>query len=283
MSPRPRALPLFCSVDLAARIEAAESRMIAGAAEAAARRDPSLGAFARPLVGGVASYAGAASPLTKIAGLGFAGAPAEPELAAIEEALAVAGVAPRVELSSLGDPAIAALLGRRGYTLIAVEHVLGRPLDDAPAAAAEGLTIEPSPADALDPWLDLIITGFATPDGQGAGVDEEFPREGPPTRRCATSSPRPGSPPPRPRDGCPRAPQACGSTAKVISAARRDPAGHRQRRRGIRRSSDDRLARARAAGCTLAIVTTQPGSRSQENVQRQGFHLLYTRAILVRA
>jgi hypothetical protein len=29
-------------------------------------------------------------------------------------------------------------------------------------------------------------------------------------------------------------------------------------------------------------VTTEPGSKSQQNVQRQGFELLYSRAVLVR-
>jgi len=43
-----------------------------------------------------------------------------------------------------------------------------------------------------------------------------------------------------------------------------------------------RLEIARRAGCDVAVVTTQPGSKSQENVQRQGFELLYTRAVLVR-
>jgi hypothetical protein len=42
-----------------------------------------------------------------------------------------------------------------------------------------------------------------------------------------------------------------------------------------------RLAHARAAGCELAAVTTQPGSKSQQNVQRLGFELIYSRAILV--
>ncbi len=44
-----------------------------------------------------------------------------------------------------------------------------------------------------------------------------------------------------------------------------------------------RLEAARRAGCDVAVVTTQPGSKSQENVQRQGFELLYTRAVLVRS
>jgi hypothetical protein len=43
-----------------------------------------------------------------------------------------------------------------------------------------------------------------------------------------------------------------------------------------------RLDAASRAGCELAVVTTQPGSKSQENVQKHGFELLYTRAILVR-
>ena len=43
-----------------------------------------------------------------------------------------------------------------------------------------------------------------------------------------------------------------------------------------------RLAIARAAGCDLAVVTTQPGSKSQANAIGQGFSLLYTRAILIK-
>lgn len=35
-------------------------------------------------------------------------------------------------------------------------------------------------------------------------------------------------------------------------------------------------------GCDVAVVTTVPGSKSQQNAQRQGFDLLYTRAILVK-
>ena len=41
----------------------------------------------------------------------------------------------------------------------------------------------------------------------------------------------------------------------------------------------DRLRWAAAHGCDLAVVTTMPGSKSQENVLRRGFERLYTRAI----
>ena len=38
-----------------------------------------------------------------------------------------------------------------------------------------------------------------------------------------------------------------------------------------------RLMDAAAAGCTIGVVVTQPGSKSQQNVQREGFALLYAR------
>jgi hypothetical protein len=41
------------------------------------------------------------------------------------------------------------------------------------------------------------------------------------------------------------------------------------------------LADAMRAGCDIAVVTTQSGSKSQQNVQRRSFHLLYTPAVRV--
>lgn len=49
-----------------------------------------------------------------------------------------------------------------------------------------------------------------------------------------------------------------------------------------RADASARLADAAAAGCDVAVITTQPGSKSQQNAQRQGFDLLYTRAVLVK-
>ena len=43
-----------------------------------------------------------------------------------------------------------------------------------------------------------------------------------------------------------------------------------------------RLKEAAAAGCTIGVVVTQPGSKSQQNVQREGFALLYARHLLVK-
>ena len=56
------------------------------------------------------------------------------------------------------------------------------------------------------------------------------------------------------------------------------------RRRGIQSALlATRLADAHAEGCDLAVIVTQPGSKSHQNAQRSGFHLLYTRAVLVKS
>ena len=70
-----------------------------------------------------------------------------------------------------------------------------------------------------------------------------------------------------------------GWVAQLVGAATA-PA---HRRRGVQSALlRAGLADAAEAGCDIAVVTTAPGSKSQQNVQRQGFHLLYTRAILVK-
>jgi GNAT superfamily N-acetyltransferase len=55
------------------------------------------------------------------------------------------------------------------------------------------------------------------------------------------------------------------------------------RRRGVQSALlSARLADAAAADCDIGVVTSQPRSKSQENAQRRGFDLLYTRAVLVK-
>jgi GNAT superfamily N-acetyltransferase len=67
--------------------------------------------------------------------------------------------------------------------------------------------------------------------------------------------------------------------AQLCGAATLKP----HRRRGVQTALlRHRLEESAARGCDVAVVTTQPGSKSQQNVQRFGFALLYARAILVR-
>lgn len=55
------------------------------------------------------------------------------------------------------------------------------------------------------------------------------------------------------------------------------------RRQGVQTAlTRVRLAEAARSGAELATVTTLPGSKSQENSTRQGFAILYTRAVLIK-
>ena len=250
---------------------------------AAARRHPEARAFVTSIAGGVAAFTTEGSPLNKVAGLGFAGPLDERQLVAVEKAFAERGSPVQVEISCLADPTIGAFLTGRGYRLTGFENVLGRPLPlDAPPARGGEIEVSVSPPEELATWLDVVVTGFASPDAQGVPSHESYPRElleGVMADMAAADGfarylAR--------RDGT----AAGGASmrlfervAQLCGAATRPE----HRRRGVQSALlAARLSVAGQAGCDVAVVTTQPGSKSQENVQRQGFDLLYTRAVLVR-
>ena len=273
--------PLFCDTVLAGRIERAEAQLISLCNEAARRRAGTAG-FVIPIAGGVASFAGDDSPYNKVAGLGFDGLPDPAALDVIESAFASYGSSAQIELAHLADPAIGAFLTRRGYQLESFENVLGRSLTDGvERVTPAGIEVRRSGDEEFETWLDVVAEGSVHPDTQGVPWHEAFPREviiaaeraaaeaG--TVRYAAL-----------RDGI----IAGGATMRIaesvaqFTGAATAPA---HRRRGIQTALlSARLADAAAAGCDVAVIVTQPGSKSQQNAQRQGFDLLYARAVLVR-
>lgn len=273
---------LFGSTELAARVERAECELLRAGAQVAAGREPM--AMALPIAGGVAVWAGVDSPLDKVAGLGFGG-PLDPsEWERVEAAYAARGARIQVELSSLGEPSIGAFLGERGFQVNGFEHVLALALDPTiEAVRPAGVEIRSSGPDELELWLDLVVGGFAAPDAEGVANHEEFPREvlqrtlgdlGQAEGFVRYLARRGGEPA---GGGSLR---LGGDGVAVLCGAATHPA---HLRRGVQSALlAARLAAAHAAGCDLAVVTTQPGSKSQQNVERRGFQLLYARAILVR-
>src|SRR3954467_9462468 len=79
---------LFCDIELAARIEGAEARLIAVLGAATRRRTNSADGFAIPIAGGLASFAEHGSPYNKVVGLGFGGVPSTTAIEEIELAFA---------------------------------------------------------------------------------------------------------------------------------------------------------------------------------------------------
>jgi GNAT superfamily N-acetyltransferase len=274
--------PLFCDAALAERIDRVEAELIARASEASGRRRADTAGFVIPIAGGVATFAEEGSPFNKVAGLGFGGVPSVAALDEIEHAFAACDAPVQIELAHLADPTIGALLTERGYRLVSFENVLGLALEgELERLTPPGVEVRPSGDEEFEAWLDVVVDGVAHPDTEGVPSHEEFPREvveraerdfvaAGVMRYVAL------------RDGV-IAGGASFHMAEGVAQLTGAATAPAHRRRGVHGALvSTRLADAAAAGCDIAVVTTQPASRSQQNVQRRGFDLLYTRAVLVK-
>lgn len=275
--------PIFCDPPLAARIDRAEARMCAEFARLVGSRSPGARVTALPLAGGLAVYAGPGAPMNKVIGIGL-GDPLEPgALAEVESEWESRREPVRIELSTLDDGAAARLLTARGYRLLGFENVLGCGIDGADAADADvpGVEIVTIGDDDLEQWIKITLDAFAQPDAgplpteshpqdELAGMFRDISRMTGVTRYLARV------------DGEAVAAASVridGRLAQFTGAATLAPF----RRRGLQTAlTARRLADVARAGCDLAVVTTNPGSKSQQNAQSHGFELLYARAILVK-
>src|SRR5688572_7081782 len=271
---------MFADAMLGARIDRAEARMcahIASAQDAVACQ-----AMVHTISGGLAIFAGPRSPVNKVIGLGF-DTPLDLEaLTEIEARWAERDEPVRIELSILTDPAISAALSARGYRLHGFENVLGRPLLDLPQeAAASSIAVEVLPEADWRTWMDIAIEAFANMDGTGSVADDALSREEL-ERVMLPFAAVPGFIRYLARiDGEP-AGEATLRTDDRLAQLAGSGTVPRFRGRGVQKALVQRRLRdARDAGCDLAVVTTAPGTRSQDNVMRRGFILLYTRAILI--
>jgi GNAT superfamily N-acetyltransferase len=291
---------LFADDALARRIEAAECRLMTDYADAVAARAGRARVFVAALADGVAVHVGEPAPCNKLIGAGLAGpldAEAGRALAAIERELDARDTPVQAEIATLADGSALRLFVDRGYALVAFENVLGLRLDEAlvarlaaaPPPAALTLEVAGSgaganaDADAERAWIETLVEGFGHPDLVPGGPSHEAFDPAAITRAMADMAATPGFVRYLARwDGALAGGGGVRLTAGIaqLCGAATLPAW---RRRGVQGALlARRLLDARAAGCDLAVITTQPGSPSQHNVQRQGFALLYARAILVR-
>ena len=154
-----------------------------------------------------------------------------------------------------------------------------------PAAAAPEIAIEIVGDDSFEEWFTVAIDSFANMDGSGSAADAALPREE--LERLFREA---------------MGPQSVEGLTRYIARLDGEPAGEAAlhvdeglallagsgtvphlRGRGVQKALvARRLDDARREGCDMAVVVTAPGTRSQENVMRRGFELLYTRAILLR-
>ncbi len=267
------------TIELARRIEAAETRLSLALAEVSrAHHDPN--AFALRIGSGAAVYSGPGAPMTKVIGVGIAEPIEDADIDRVEAAYAPTGERPGWEIATLGDLASIRRLEARGYRLQRVEMVLGRDL-------SRPTLIDPPPSDirvaraSEEEWAQVAVPGFAaaeTVDGREAPAEQYDEST---LERVVQQFA--GVPDVRHFVGYVNGVPAGVASSRVdagilqLCGATTLPA---HRRRGVQSALlGARLADARGEACDLSVVTVEPGSRSQMNVQRRLFEPLYSRLV----
>jgi ribosomal protein S18 acetylase RimI-like enzyme len=272
---------LHVTIDLARRVDRAEIEFCAVAGEAGAPG----GVASIEAGGGRALFSRPGSPLNKVLGLGLAGPVSDEDLRRIETFYSSRGTAVQIELCPLAATDLAPRLAARGFIVQAFESQLGRALTGDAAAGArmpEGVRVTLATPAQDDLWVRATAEGFAAfepPPGGG-------PAEGVlPIELMADMMSQFVHPSIRRYLAWAGGEVAGGGAAwmhqgvlGIFGTATR-PAF---RRRGVQTAITLHAMRD-APAADLAIATTAPGSTSQRTFERLGFHVLYTRAIFVKA
>lgn len=252
-------------------------------AEAYGRLHPEAGSASLAVAGGYASFAAPGSPVNNTRGLGMHGPVCADDLAAVEEFFASRGEATRLHICPLADESLIELTAARGYRLIFFFSVLARviPADFQPAPLPESLRVTRAQPGEAALWVRTSAQGFeGSDDPNPAALDILGPNfsaeDSLPFFAWSTSD-----------GGLAHAaqPTGCGGMYLAPQARAFELGGAstlpRYRRRGVQTALiEARLAEGLRRGCDLAMVLTEPGSNSQRNLDRAGFSLVYTKAVV---
>jgi GNAT superfamily N-acetyltransferase len=262
----------FLDLDLARRLEMAAHDIPARGSTESASHNGKERIF---VGGGVAVFAGVNSPITQAEGLGLNGPVSEAEFDRLEEFFRSRGSAIFMEVCPMADASFIEALGKRGYRVAEFSSVLIRdilPGDKYPGAPA-GITIRKPAPDEMRLFVETVAQGFA----EYFEPNEEFIQSmqnffaGPAIHAYLVFA-----------EG-----KAVGGGTLTLRNGVAGLLGSATlpgfRCRGIQSALIGvRLEDARAAGCDFAMSMTLPGSGSQQNLERQGFRVIYTRTKFIR-
>ena len=214
-------------------------------------------------------FDGAQSPLTQTFGLGLF-EDATPEiLDTLERFFRDHGAPVFHETSPLAGTILAELLHTRGYRPMEFTSVLYREVGDVAAANPEIRTRLVDPQEIGGVWAETIAQGWATESPEYVDMLLDFSKVNAaredPLCFLAEIEDQPGA--------------AAGLNihqgVALFAGASTVPA---MRRRGLQYALlAARMQYAIAKQCDLAMMGALPGSSSQRNAERHGFHIAYTR------
>lgn len=272
---------MIARLALARRIEDAETVLTRAVVKAVIASGRGPRAFLRELGSGVAAYVRPDSPMNKLIGAGLAAPIADKELEKVETLMRACEEPLRIELSTLSPPEVEVELRARGYRLLGFENVLVRSLDEAFGSAEANVSIERVGPETIALWKRITIDASAHSDHSGDSVDqfshdviaeavEDFLHVEGFERYLARANGEPAG----------GASLLIHERVAMLGGSATLP---EYRLLGVHTALiAARLAEARVRGAEFAVVTTAPGSRSQANMIKRGFRVVYARSILVR-
>jgi len=270
---------LFSDLALAHRLEAAEARAGAASADPLSRLHPELGAAVEDVAGGLAVFAGVGSPLSEGRGCGLAGPVTPEEVARLEEFFVSRGDALRIEICAMADPSLTMTLSKRGFVITEFVSVLARRLtaevgsSGRTSADKSGTGVRPIATTEKAAWAAVVAAGFAEHFAATRELQQLLECAALASGALAFLAYQ---------DGVPAGGGALfiHEGVALLGGAATLPAF---RKRGIQTALvKARLNHAARLGCDLASSSTQPGSASQRNLERQGFRVVYNRFKMAR-
>lgn len=260
----------FADIDLARRLERAESLGSVQFIEARQSAFPDRGATWIEVAGAYAMFDGAGSPLTQTFGLGVFEPISAEQMKEIEEFFRSRGAEIFHEVCPLADPSVFELIRERGYQPVEMSNVLYRPIDPdlrLHASRNEKIKVRVVEDEEVDLWAQTACEGWSEfPEvadflkelnqvvAQSKGLSFLAELDGQPIAAGALT--------------------IAGDVALLAGASTVPTA----RRQGAQNALlEDRLRYAASRGCTVAMIVTLPGSGSQRNSERNGFRIAYTR------
>ena len=266
---------LFVDLALACRLEVACAWRGIKYTQAKGKLQPEIKVAVASIAGGHVIYAGTNSPVNGAKGLGMHGPVTSTDLDCVEQFYSRRGTVPRVDVCPLADSSLLDLLRRVGYRLERFYSVLVCTVPDNTIAAPlpSGVRVSKVSPEERDLWLHTVAQGFA---GEEVPPQETLDMLAPnfhsATATCFLAW----------VDGQPAGGGAMvthSGVAELCSASTRPPF----RKRGVQTALlHTRLLAAQEAGCDLAMVVTSQGAASQRNVERIGFRLAYTKAVVIK-
>ncbi len=259
-----------------ARLERTAARHLAAHADALRSIDATWGSNWFELADGIVVLQGPGLYVNRALALGLVGSVGPADLDELERSSAATGVPASVDVVPAADADLVSLLTARGYASSGAVSVMTRPIDEPVVEPDPSIAVRPISPDELPLWQDVSFDAWehATPAARRASDVYAAAAHATDGERLMlaveASSGRPlGCASLIVRDGI----ASLGGMSTL-------PA---ERGRGVQRTLvAERLRRASAAGCDLAMVSAVVGGASERNLLRLGFEHRYVKSTWTR-